>query len=294
MNDLSPPATQVPGVYHRRVGDIVVSAISDGFLDGNLDVLVGMDQDEARRILADNFRPARRTSVNGFLIFSAGRVALLDAGCGTAMAATAGRLIGNLAAAGISPEAIDTVLLSHMHPDHFAGLIAQETGAPSFAKAELLLHEAEIRFIREDAWMSAASDAQKVHFFAAGRRVLAAYEGRIRSFAGGEVFPGVFAVPSAGHTPGHTAFLVASADQQLMIWGDTVHIPEVQTAHPEAGLSFDTDSQAAATARRRMFDRVATDQMLVAGMHLHYPAFSRLVRRAGGYQLIAEPWVHVL
>ena len=73
-----------------------------------------------------------------------------------------------------------------------------------------------------------------------------------------------------------------------MIWGDTVHVPEVQTAFPEAGMAFDTDLAAAAAARKRMFDRVSADGILIAGMHLHFPAFSRLARRGDAYALFPE------
>jgi glyoxylase-like metal-dependent hydrolase (beta-lactamase superfamily II) len=79
-----------------------------------------------------------------------------------------------------------------------------------------------------------------------------------------------------------------------MIWGDTVHVPEVQTAFPEAGMAFDTDLAEAAAARKRMFDRVAADGVLIAGMHLHFPSFSRLARRANAYELHPEPWMHAL
>ena len=113
-------------------------------------------------------------------------------------------------------------------------------------------------------------------------------------FTQGEVFPGVTAIPSLGHTPCHTAYLIASGNDQLMIWGDTVHVPEVQTAIPEAGMAFDTDLAAAAASRRRMFDRVSADSVLVAGMHLHFPSFSRLARRGNAYELYAEPWMHGL
>src|ERR1700760_3946172 len=120
------------------------------------------------------------------------------------------------------------------------------------------------------------------------------YKDRTRLFTQGEVFPGVTAVPSLGHTPGHTAYLIASGNEQLMIWGDTVHVPEVQTAIPEAGMGYDTDLAAAAASRKRMFDRVATDGLLIAGMHLHFPAFSRLARRGNAYALYPEAWVHAL
>src|SRR6266702_4430064 len=76
------PQQQVPGLFHRRVGDIVVTAVSDGFLDASIDVLRNIERDEILRILTESFRPARRTAVNTFLVYSAGRLALIDTGCG--------------------------------------------------------------------------------------------------------------------------------------------------------------------------------------------------------------------
>jgi glyoxylase-like metal-dependent hydrolase (beta-lactamase superfamily II) len=104
------------------------------------------------------------------------------------------------------------------------------------------------------------------------------------------VFPGVTAIPRPGHTPGHTTFIVSSGAAQLLIWGDTVHVPEVQTARPEACMDYDVDKDMAAASRRRVFDMVATDRLLVTGMHLHFPGFSHLVRSGSGYRLIPEAW----
>src|SRR4029077_1429164 len=87
------PQEQVPGVSHRRVGDIVVTAISDGFVDGGLDVLRNIDLEEARRILAESFRPARRTAINAFLLYSAGRLALVETGSGNYLGPTAARCL---------------------------------------------------------------------------------------------------------------------------------------------------------------------------------------------------------
>ena len=72
------PQQQIPGVYHRRVGDIVVTAISDGFVDGAVESMRNISAEHARRILTESFRPARRTPINAFLIYSAGRLALMD------------------------------------------------------------------------------------------------------------------------------------------------------------------------------------------------------------------------
>jgi glyoxylase-like metal-dependent hydrolase (beta-lactamase superfamily II) len=290
----SQPAQQMPGVYHRKIGDIVVTAVSDGYLDGNLEVMRNVDLDKAHAILREAFRPARRTSVNTFLIHSKGRLAIIDTGSGNYLMPTAGFVQRNLEAAGIDPKSIDTVLLTHMHPDHSAGLTEMPSGRLLFPNAELVMHENELPHWFDDGAMSKADERSKKLFFLAGREQVAPYKNRTRLFKQGEVFPGVTAVPSHGHTPGHTAYLIASGDDQLMIWGDTVHVPEVQTAFPEAGMGFDSDLAEAAASRKRMFDRVSADRVLVAGMHLHFPAFARLARRGEGYVLYPEAWVHAL
>ena len=290
----SQPAQQIPGVYHRRIGDIVVTAISDGYLDSTLEVMRNVDVDKARQILTDAFRPARRTSVNTFLIHSKGRTAIVDTGSGNYMQPSAGKVQQNLAGAGIDPKSIDTVLLTHMHPDHSAGLTDMSNGQLLFPNAELVMHENELAHWFDDGAMAKVDERSAQLYFMAGREQVAPYKSRTRLFREGEVFPGVTAVPSLGHTPGHTAYLIASDNDQLMIWGDTVHVPEVQTAFPEAGMAFDTDLAAAAAARKRMFDRVSADGILIAGMHLHFPAFSRLARRGQAYALYPEAWVHAL
>ncbi len=288
------PQQQVPGVYHRKVGDIVVTAISDGFLDGSLDVLRNIAPEEAKKILAELFRPARRTAVNAFLVYSAGRLALIETGSGNYLLPTAGKVLANLAAAGVDPAAIEAVLLTHMHPDHSAGLSDPATGRRYFPNAELVVHENEPKHWFDDAKMAVATERAKKLYFQCAREQTTPYRDRTKLFREGEVFPGVTAIACHGHTPGHTSFLIASGNDQLLVWGDTVHVPEVQTARPEVCMEFDTDADAAAATRRRVFDMVATDRLAVTGMHLHFPGFSHLVRRGSGYQLIPEPFEQVL
>jgi glyoxylase-like metal-dependent hydrolase (beta-lactamase superfamily II) len=290
----SQPTQQIPGVYHRKIGDIVVTAISDGYLDGNLEVMRNVDLEKAHQILRDAFRPARRTSVNTFVIHSKGRIAIIDTGSGNYLQPTAGFVQRNLAATGFDPKSIDTVLLTHMHPDHSAGLTDMSNGQLLFPNAELVMHENELAHWFDDGAMAKVDERSQKLYFQAGREQVAPYRNRTRLFQQGEVFPGVTAVPSHGHTPGHTAYLIASGDDQLMIWGDTVHVPEVQAAFPEAGMAFDTDLAAAAASRKRMFDRVSADRVLIAGMHLHFPAFSLLARRGDAYAIYPEAWVHAL
>jgi len=103
------PKQQIQGAYHRRIGDIVVTAISDGFLDGSMQVLRNISPEEATGILTASFRPARRTSVNAFLIYSAGRLALVDTGSGTYLQPTAGKVLANIKAIALQDNDRDTL-----------------------------------------------------------------------------------------------------------------------------------------------------------------------------------------
>jgi glyoxylase-like metal-dependent hydrolase (beta-lactamase superfamily II) len=285
------PSMQIPGVYHRRIGDIVVTAISDGYLDGVVEVMQNIPPADATRMLTDNFRPGRRTSVNCYLIYSAGRLALVETGSGDYLLPTAGKLQQNLKAAGVNPADIDTVVLTHMHPDHSAGLTNPQTGAKFFPNAELVVHQNEPRYWQDDGAMSRADERAKKLYFECAREQMAPYHNQMRTFDGSvEVFPGVTSLPLHGHTPGHSGYMIASGDKSLLIWGDIIHVPEVQIARPEVTMVFDTDPNQAAATRRRTFDMVATDRQLIAGMHVHFPGFAHLVKQGDGYLMLPEPW----
>ncbi|HEX6612134.1 MAG TPA: MBL fold metallo-hydrolase [Hyphomicrobiaceae bacterium] len=284
------PSAQIPPVYHHLVGDIQVTALSDGTLERSLELLRSIQADEAQKLLADAFRPGVVISVNAFVLRSNGRSILIETGSGKYLGESAGHLLANMSKAGISPASIDTILLTHMHPDHSAGLTDLTTGKAHFPNAELVVHENEPRHWNDDAAMARGTERQKLLFFQQARDQMAPYRDRMRTFRQGEVAPGVTAIPCHGHTPGHSAYLVASGGQQLLIWGDMVHIPEVQIPRPEVTIDFDSDPQAAAASRRRIFDMVASDRLLVTGMHLHFPGFGHLTREGSGYRFHPQAW----
>ncbi len=288
------PSAQIPGVYRRRIGDIVVTAISDGYLDAVYEFMRNIEPAEAQRILKEAYRPAPpRVSINCFVLHSAGRVALVETGSGDKMGPTLGQMPDNLAKAGVDQKSIDTILLTHMHPDHSNGLTG-ENGVAKFPHVELVVAERDVAHWHDDAAMARATERQKLRFFQWAREQVKPYMNRRRD-AQGEVFPGVTAVPLYGHTPGHTGFMVSSKGEQLLIWGDIVHIPDIQTRRPDVYMEPDVDGEAAIATRKRTFDQVATDRLLVAGMHMHFPGFLNLNRgRDGGYELVPEIWQQAL
>ena len=199
-----------------------------------------------------------------------------------------GRLAENLKTIDIAPADIDTIVMTHMHPDHAAGL----TGAsnkPIFPKAQLALHENELAFWRDDGAMARATSEGQGDFHVA-RAALAAYGDRIRTVKTEEVAPGVRAFPTPGHTPGHTAWLVESNGDGLLIWGDIIHFPGIQFAFPDTSVAYDIDQAAATEGRKKVLKFAAGERLRVAGVHLDFPTFGHVVPNGAAYRFLPEAW----
>jgi len=265
----------------KQIGEIAVTALSDGVLAAPLDVVLGMDTAETARLAGKQPGDSLPIAVNAFLLERAGKYSLVDTGSGNSMGPTLGRLPDALRAAGVAPERIATIFLTHLHPDHSNGLV-DDAGAAVFPNAEVVLHQTEAKF-----WLDrdeASGETERIRRNIAKAAVTTApYRERMRTVREGEGAAGVSAVLLAGHTPGHTGWLIQSGRDGLLIWGDLVHFASIQIARPDTGLVYDVDPQAACATRRRMFDRVAADQLAVAGAHLDFPGFGAIVRKGSGF-----------
>jgi len=272
--------------HTKRVGDFTVIAVSDGVLNTNHDVILGIDRAESERLTGIVTGQPIPLDVNCFVIRHNGRDILVDAGSGHTMGPTLGQLPKNLRAIGIAPEAIETILITHLHPDHSLGLL-DEAGRAVFPKATLVVHEIEAAF-----WLDRTpqlNDSERVtRNTKAQRTVTAPYRERIRRITDGEVLPGVSAMLRPGHTPGHTNWLIQSGGDRLLIWGDIVHLASVQMARPDATLVFDVEPQVARATRERVLDWAATEYLRVAGAHLGFPGFGHVVRAGNGFAYAPE------
>jgi glyoxylase-like metal-dependent hydrolase (beta-lactamase superfamily II) len=283
------PRRQPLGLFHFPIGDALVTAVNDGTFQASFDLIVGIDHSECERLEKSAFRPVPpKMTMNAFLVQMAGRRMLVDTGCGVSMGPTLGMLADNLRSMGIEQEDIDTVLMTHLHPDHVNGLI-DEHGHAVFPKAELVVNEAELNFFR-DPDAPSRSPPETLEFFEGARLATARYTDRIRTVRDGPVFPGVTAVTQAGHTPGQTAWLIESGDESVMIWGDVVHMPHLQMAAPQAGTVLDVDREQAVATRKRALDMAATERIRVAGTHFDFPAIGHIERRATGFGFVPEVW----
>lgn len=285
---------QVPGIYRRKLGDIEITAVLDGYVPLNAQAFLAGDPAQMRQLLAAAGQSENLpTSVNAFVVNTKDRTYLLDTGTGanTAFGPTLGRLEANLKAAGIEPGQIDAVILTHAHPDHHEGLLTAEKTA-RFANAELVLHEAEYAFWHDDGILNQAP-AEVKPFFASARGALAPYAARTRKVKAGEVAPGIALEHAPGHTPGHSILRLASGSEQLLLVGDCIHNVTLQTAQPEIAFVFDTDGRQAAASRRRVLDMAAADRLVVSGAHIPFPGFGRVTKEGNGYRFAPAEWSYM-
>jgi len=273
-----------PCLPTRQIGDFLVSALSDGTMSASLDLLSGIETAEAAAI-QDNAQIAEpgNIHINGYLIQGRGRTILVDAGAG-GLNNIGGQLRESLAAAAISPDDVDTVLLTHAHPDHIGGLLDAE-GQPVFQQADLYLHPLEAAYWQDDEQRKRANERGQRNFTLV-RRTVDAYARKLQLTGKGEVTEGILPVWLPGHTPGHTGFRIDSKGKCLLIWGDIVHYPHIQTARPEVSIVFDCDPVQARETRKKILAQAVRENLLIAGMHLGRSGFAR-VRQAGeGYRIV--------
>ena len=269
-----------------KIGDYTVTAFSDGVFETSIDVTVGVDKQMTQRISGKSLTDPVFLSVNAFLVEGRGVRALVDAGTGDTMGPELGKLPENLVAAGVPLDSITHILLTHIHPDHSNGLI-DGAGAAWFPKAEVVVQEDEIKFWNDRDLSQAAHDRQRKNMINA-RRSLVPYADRTTRIGDGEFLPGIHAMKSPGHTPGHNTWTIEGGGDSLIIWGDTIHMAFMQLQRPEIAFIFDTDPEQAVQSRLRLLDRVAADRTRVAGMHLDFPGFGYVRRGKDRWFIDAE------
>jgi glyoxylase-like metal-dependent hydrolase (beta-lactamase superfamily II) len=283
------------GYLRHKVGDAEVTALYDGVWEKAHDpaffsnATVG---ETKRALAAAGFSSAFVTiPIATFVVRLNGKTVLCDAGGGDQVQAfnptsvfVSGKTLANMKAAGIDPSEIETILVSHFHPDHIFGLLGKDNNAPVFPNAEIIVPAAEHRWWTDPSLTGRLPPGRQP----LARRIQAVipnWKNVLPVEGEDEVVPGIRFVSAPGHTAGHTAFHVSSGHEQLMISSDTAYVPALCAKHPGWHGVFDQDASLAETSRRKLLDRVIADKMLICGSHFPWPGFGRLARDGAGYAL---------
>ena len=286
----APQKVQVPGYYHMAFGPMQVTALYDGYVDLAPKLLKGASAKTLQSLMARMFQESTKgvqTAVNGFLVNTGDRLVLVDTGAAGCFGPTLGNIAANLKASGYKLEDVDAVLLTHLHPDHVCG-VADAAGKPLYPNATVYASQGEADFWLNKDVMASKPDGMKP-FFEMAQKAVAGYQaaGKFKTFkAGDDLLKGVQVVPTPGHTPGHTSFLLSAGDKQLLLWGDIVHNHATQFARPEIAIEFDVDSPKAIATRKALFKRAAHDKLWVGGAHMPFPGIGHVGKDGKAYRWV--------
>ena len=294
---------QAPSFYRYKVGDIEVNPIFDGSTTFALaeSFIPNAKLDDVKAALDKAFLPQDKMTLlfTPLAIKMGGKVIVLDTGMGpdgfAASKGTNGQFQTNLIASGIPLEAVDTVVISHFHSDHINGLLNAD-GKLAFPNAEVLVPAVEWKFFMDDGEMSRAPEGRMQTVFKNARRVL---EAGLKKKAtpyewGKEVVPGLLAMETPGHTPGHTSYVLSSGADKVFIQSDVTNHPALFVANPGWRAFFDQDAAMAEATRRKVYDMLATEKMRVQGFHYPFPGLGNIVKEGSGYRLVPAQWSPVI
>jgi glyoxylase-like metal-dependent hydrolase (beta-lactamase superfamily II) len=275
------------GWQRTMVGDFEVTTLSDGTVKLPMAQLLRGDPVRLKAALERGFLGEQvETSVNSYLVNTGSKLVLIDAGAGGLFGPTLGNLVSNLRAAGYRPEQVDEIYITHMHPDHVGGLVAG--GQRAFPNATVRADKRDVDHWLSPANLAAAPDAAK-GFFQGAMASVNPYvlAGKLQPFEGGtQLVPGIHAISTYGHTPGHTIYSVESKGERLVLWGDLMHVAAVQFEDPAVTMQADSDSTPAAQQRQQAYADAAKGGYMVGATHLSFPGIGRLRAADKGYTFV--------
>lgn len=286
----APQALVDQGFAKFKVGSIEVIQVYDGHWEkahdpgfvrnASLDDVKGA---VTKAGLTDAFVPIPFTVT---IVRAGGRTIMFDSSTGGQMAPTAGRFVAkNLAASGVKPEEISTIVVTHFHPDHISGLMAKETNAQTFPNAEIIVPEAEYKHWTAEGLVEKVPDSAK----GLVRRIQATFptwKNVKQAAADTEVTAGVRSIATYGHTPGHTSYVVSAGSDSLIVGGDVTNIAALNLRNPGWHLVFDAIPALAEENRRKIMDRVIADKTIITGYHWGMPGAGTIQKEGNGYALV--------
>jgi len=292
-----PVGKQSSGWYRYKVGTHEVTVATDGvtrfrFPDG---FVINKSRDEVNEAWAGLFQEKDQMAIpySPIAVNTGSKLIVIDTGTGEAnfeaSKGSAGQFHGNLKASGIDRNQVDVVIISHFHGDHIFGLLTPDN-KPSFPNAEIMVPATEWRYFMDDAEMAKQTTDRMKGVFAGARRVFDNLGRKVTQYdANKEIAPGITSLATYGHTPGHISYVIASGNAKVFVQSDVTNNP-LFVRNPGWHLMFDQDPQMAEATRRRVYDMLVADKMMVQGFHYPFPSLAYVEKSGNGYREIAVPW----
>jgi glyoxylase-like metal-dependent hydrolase (beta-lactamase superfamily II) len=267
-------------------GALELTIVGDGELILPIAVLaVGTAPEAVAALLKDAVMANGTTkfAANVTVVKDGADIILLDAGSGAGFQPTAGKLMENLAAAGIDPASVTKVVFTHGHPDHLFG--AAKDGALNFPNASFHANQAEFDFWNDKELF--AKFPKEMHGMITGAvATYGAMKDKLAMFKPGDaITSNISALETYGHTPGHVSFEFAG-DGGMIFVGDSIPNNIVHFAHPEWPMAFDADGEKAVATRKALLDRAATEKIKLLGYHWRTPV-GMAEKKDGAYTFVA-------
>jgi glyoxylase-like metal-dependent hydrolase (beta-lactamase superfamily II) len=292
-----PVGKQNAGFYRYKVGTHEVTVVTDGvgrfkFPDG---FVANKNRDEVNAGWTAMFGEKDQMVIpySPLAVNTGSKLVVIDTGTSEAnferSKGAGGQFHSNLKAAGIDAAQVDTVIISHFHGDHINGLLGTDNKT-KFPKAEILVPVAEWKYFMDDAEMGKQTSERMKGVFAGARRVFDALGRKVTPYEPNkEVAPGITSVASYGHTPGHMSFVIASGNGKVFVQSDVTNNP-LFVRNPGWHLMFDQDPQMAEATRRKVYDMLVAEKMMVQGFHYPFPALAHIEKTGTGYREVMVPW----
>lgn len=278
---------QVAGFYQYPLGHTQITALLDGTNYLSPALFKGIPAAEVTRILKKYYADQAKgvqTSVNAFLVNTGSGLILVDSGSSSCNGPNFGSVIKNMKTAGYQPEQVDTILLTHLHPDHVCGISTK--GTANFPNATVYTSEAEANYWLNPQQLSKLPKDQQPRFKQIAEKIqqaLQPYQShkRFKTFKYGDTLKGFEVMNTSGHTPGHASFAFSSGHEEIVFIGDIVHSHSIQFDQPQTAIDFDTDAKKAVQTRLAQFARLAKNGQAVAAPHLPFPGIGHIYSADG-------------
>jgi glyoxylase-like metal-dependent hydrolase (beta-lactamase superfamily II) len=274
-----------------KVGAIEVAGLADGVNTFPLPdrFVVNQSKEQVQKALAAAKLDTEKLSIpfNPVVFKNGNRIVLIDTGMGPAANAqnpNVGNTVKNLTAAGYDPAKVTDVVISHFHGDHINGLLNGTN--PTYPNAQVHVPAAEWKYWTDEGEVSRAPDGRKPAFANVKRVFADGLKNKVTQYQHGkDVVPGLMAVATTGHTPGHTSYILGTGNDRVFVQSDVTNVPSLFVANPGWHVQFDQDAKQAEETRRKTYDMLAKDKIRVQGFHFPFPSLGRIEKTKDGYRL---------